>query len=248
MQTAGTLSMGDKMEKATDARVLAQRTAEIRARMSKAAITAGRQPQEIFLCAVCKGQQSDVIRQSTELPLDFFGENRVQEFLTHKEANAYGGKSCHFIGHLQTNKVKKVVGQVSLIQSVSSLRLLHAIAKEAAGQKLVQDILLELNIADEPDKTGASKGDLPMLLEAAAGLKAVRVRGLMTIPPATTSSRENRRSFSMLRALLESAKKQVGKDMPLDVLSMGMTDSFEEAILEGATIVRIGRGIYGDRK
>lgn len=236
------------MAQAFDAGRMADNVAEIRRRMAQAAIAAGRRPEEVLLCAACKTRVPEIIRESALLQVDLFGENRVQELVTHFDAGAYEGKPCHFIGHLQTNKVKKVVGLAAVIQSVDSLRLLEAIQVEAAGQNLIQDILFEINIGEELSKDGAAKDDLWPMLDAAAAMQNVRVRGLMAIPPAYDNGSESRRYFAMIRQLLEQGKDRHYENCQLDILSMGMTDSYEAAILEGATIVRVGMGIYGARE
>ena len=223
---------------------IAANIAGIRARMADAAQRAGRQPSDIVLCAVCKGQDSALIRQSAGL-VDCFGENRAQEMLLHASQGAHAHTPVHFIGHLQTNKAKDVVGRVQLIHSVDRDRLLARIAALADSQALVQDILIQVNIGAEASKSGLSPDELPALLDAAAALPGVRVRGLMAIPPPADST-ENRRYFARMRALLTQAQT-LHPDMPLDTLSMGMSDSFEDAILEGATIVRVGSAIYGQR-
>lgn len=225
---------------------MADKVEEIRARMARAALEAGRRPEDILLCAACKTQPSETVRQSAVLPVDLFGENRMQELTQHHAAGAYLGKPCHFIGHLQTNKVRRVVGLVHMIESVDSLKLLSAIAEEALKKGLVQDILFEINIGEEGSKTGAPKELLWPLLEAAAGLPSVRVRGLMAIPPAFDNSPASRRYFARMRGLLEEARARC-PGLPLDTLSMGMTGSFIAAIQEGATLVRVGTGIYGKR-
>ena len=236
------------MAQAFDAGRMADNVAEIRRRMAEAAIVAGRHPDEVLLCAACKTRTPEIVRESALRPVDLFGENRVQELLANTDAGAYLGKPCHFIGHLQTNKVKKVVGRVAVIQSVDSLRLLEAIQMEADRQGLRQDILFEINIGEELSKGGAAKDDLWPMLEAAAAMRSVRVRGLMAIPPACDNGQESRRYFAMLRQMLEQARERRNENCQLDTLSMGMTDSYEAAILEGATIVRVGTGIYGVRE
>lgn len=227
---------------------MAENIEQIRYRMAQAAKDAGRLPGEVFLCAACKSRSVQTVRQSALLPVDFFGENRMQEMVANFDAGAYLGKPCHFIGHLQTNKLKKVVGRADVIQSVDSLRLLQAIDRVAAAQNICQDILFQINLGDEPGKDGAAREDLSALLESAAGMGQVRVQGLMAIPPAVGNSDEGRRYFAMLRELLEKAKAYHYENAPLDILSMGMKDSFEAAILEGATIIRVGTGIYGARQ
>ena len=181
------------MAQAFDARRMAEAVAEVRYRMEQAAKAAGRNPADILLCAVCKTRTPDTIRDSAALPVDLFGENHMQELVVNYDAGAYLHKPVHFIGHLQTNKVKKVVGKANIIQSVDSLRLLEAIDKEAGKQNLRQDILLELNIGEEATKTGAAADDLWPMLERAAGLHNVHVRGLMAIPPAFDTGPESRR-------------------------------------------------------
>ena len=236
------------MAEVLSAKIMAENIEYIRLRMAEAAKAAGRLPQEIFLCAASKSRTSQTIKESAVLQVDLFGENRMQEMAANFDAGAYLGKPCHFIGHLQTNKVKKIVGLADVIQSVDSLRLLEAIDKEAAALNRCQDILFQVNLGDEPGKDGASKKDLWPLLAAAAGMQSVRVKGLMAIPPVTDNISESRWYFAMLRELLERAKTYRYENAPMDTLSMGMTDSFEAAILEGATIIRVGTGIYGPRQ
>lgn len=235
------------MAQAFDARRMAEAVAQVRFRIEQAAKTAGRSPADILLCAVCKTRTPETIRDSAALPVDLFGENHMQELVVNHEAGAYLGKPVHFIGHLQTNKVKKVVGRADVIQSVDSLRLLEAIDREAEKQGLRQDILLELNIGEELSKTGAAADELWPLLERAAGLTHIQVRGLMAIPPAFDNGPESRRYFAMLRELLEQARSRHYENAALDILSMGMSGSYEAAILEGATLVRVGTAIYGQR-
>ena len=227
------------MAQAFDAARMAENVAAIRQRMAAAAASAGRDPGDIALCAVCKTRSGETIRQSAALPVDLFGENHMQELLSHYDAGDYLGKPVHFIGHLQTNKVKKVVGRAAVIESVDSLRLMEAIEKEAAKQSLRQDILLEINIGAVESKTGASAEELFPLLEAAQAMEH--------IPPAFDNGDESRRWFALLRAMLTQAQDRHFTGAQLDTLSMGMTDSFEAAILEGATVVRVGTGIYGAR-
>ncbi|MBQ2650228.1 MAG: YggS family pyridoxal phosphate-dependent enzyme [Clostridia bacterium] len=226
--------------------LMEERIARVRFHMAEAAVAAGRDPQEILLCAVSKTQTSETVRMSAGMPVDCFGENHMQELVAHHQDGAYLGKNVHFIGHLQTNKVKKVVGLASLIQSVDSLRLLEAIEKEAGRQGVIQDILLELNLAGEESKMGAGMEDLWPMAEQAAALPHIRLRGLMGIPPAGISSDDNRRYFANLRTLYTQLGEKY-PDLPIDTLSMGMSASYKEAILEGATIVRVGSAIYGAR-
>ena len=221
--------------------------AAIRLRMAGAARAAGRDPAEVLLCAACKTQTVETVRQSAALPIDLFGENHVQELVEKADAGAYCGKPAHFIGHLQTNKLKKVLGRADLIQSVDSPRLLDAIEKEAAKRQLVQDVLLEVNIGAEESKTGIAEAELPALLEAAAAKAHIRVRGLMAIPPINDDDAANRAYLARVRRLAEACAAEHYPNVTMDTLSMGMSGDYENAILEGATIVRIGTAIYGAR-
>lgn len=235
------------MAQANDARTMAAAVAGLRERIARAARAAGRDPAEIRLCAVCKTRDAETVRASAALPVDLFGENHMQELAAHTAAGAYLGKPCHFIGHLQTNKVKKVVGTAAVIESIDSLRLLEAVESEAARQGIRQDVLFELNLGGEESKTGAAMDLLWPLLERGAASMHVRVRGLMTIPPYDPDPERSRSYFARLRALLEQARGRGYENAPLDMLSMGMSGSFEIAVAEGATIVRIGTAIYGAR-
>lgn len=226
---------------------MAEAVADIRLKMAAAARAAGRRPEQVLLCAACKTQTVETVRQSAGLDIDLFGENHVQELVQKADAGAYGGKPAHFIGHLQTNKLKKVLGRAALIQSVDSLHLLQAIEKEAARLGLVQDVLLEVNIGAEASKTGIPESELPALLEAAAAQPHLRVRGLMAIPPVNTDDAENRAYLARVRRLAQQAAACHYDNVTMDTLSMGMSGDFENAILEGATIVRIGTAIYGAR-
>jgi pyridoxal phosphate enzyme (YggS family) len=224
---------------------MAERVAGIRRKMAQAAADAGRDPADISLCAACKAQTCETVRLSAALEIDIFGENRMQELREHLQAGAFAGKPCHFIGQLQTNKVRQVVGKVAMIQSVDSQRLLAAIQTEAEKQGLKQDILFEINLGQESSKAGADIHALKPLMEAAAACRNVKVRGLMAIPPAVCNEDETRRHFARLRQLLEKAQAWRYENAVLDILSMGMSGSYDAAIREGATIVRIGREIYG---
>ena len=155
---------------------MAEAVAKIRETMAAAAKAAGRDPADVRLCAACKTRTVEEVRYSADLPIDLFGENHVQELVEKTDANAYNGKPGHFIGHLQTNKVNKVVGRAALIQSVDSTRLLDKIDAAAARLGLVQDILVEINIGEETSKSGVDADSLFPLLEAAAARERIRLR------------------------------------------------------------------------
>ena len=219
----------------------------IRDTMAQAARAAGRDPAAVQLCAACKTRTVEEVRFSAGLPIDLFGENHVQELVEKTDAGAYEGKPGHFIGHLQTNKVNKVVGRAALIQSVDSQRLLEKIDAAAARLGLVQDILLEINIGEESSKSGVTQDSLWPLLDAAAAREHLRLRGLMAIPPADADESQTRRFFAQMRELLEKAAALELPNAQMDILSMGMSGDYAAAIAEGATIVRIGTAIYGAR-
>lgn len=226
---------------------MAEAVARIRAAMAEAARRAGRDPGEVALCAACKTRTVEEVRYSAGLPIDLFGENHVQELVEKTDAGAYHGKPGHFIGHLQTNKVNKVVGRAALIQSVDSVRLLDKIEAAAARLGMVQEILIEINIGAEESKSGVGPEDLWPLLDAAAAKEHLRVRGLMAIPPADADETATRRFFAAMRELLAKAAARGYERAQMDVLSMGMSHDYAAAIEEGATIVRVGTAIYGAR-
>lgn len=226
---------------------MAQAVAEIRAKMDAAARQAGRDPASVQLCAACKTHTPETIALSARLPIDLFGENHVQELCANFDAGAYCSKPVHFIGHLQTNKIKKVLGKASLIQSVDSPRLVAALEKEAAKLDIVQDILLEVNIGEEASKTGVSPDELWALLDTAAAQPHLRVKGLMAIPPVNDDDAENRALLRQVYKLFVQAGERGYENVQMETLSMGMSGDFENAIREGATLVRIGTAIYGAR-
>ena len=226
---------------------MTEAVARIRDTMAQAACAAGRDPAAVQLCAACKTRTVEEVRFSAGLAIDLFGENHVQELVEKADAGAYEGKPGHFIGHLQTNKVNKVVGRAALIQSVDSQRLLEKIDAAAARLGLVQDILLEINIGEESSKSGVTQDSLWPLLEEAAAREHLRLRGLMAIPPADADESQTRRFFARMRELLDKAAALGLPNAQMDILSMGMSGDYAAAIAEGATIVRIGTAIYGAR-
>ena len=227
---------------------LSQNVKAVQEKIAAAARAAGRDPGEIALCAATKVQSDETIRAAIGAGIRLCGENRVQELCAHLEADAYAGAEVHFIGHLQTNKVKQVVGNVSLIHSVDSLRLLQAIDAQAARLGIVQDILLEVNVAQEESKGGCMPENLPALAEQALCCPRVRLRGLMAIPPVSTVSGSNRKYFARMRHfLVDIIGKMADNHCVTDCLSMGMSADFEDAIAEGATLVRVGTALFGAR-
>ena len=231
-----------------DTIALNNRIEAVLAKCAAAARAAGRDPGEITLCAATKVQTDETIRAAIAGGITVCGENRVQEMTAHLAAGAYAGARLHFIGHLQTNKVNKVVGKVELIESVDSLHLLQAIDAQAEKLGIQQDILLEVNIAGEESKGGCLTGDLPRLVEAANALSHVRLRGLMAIPPVSPHPGANRPYFSAMRELFVDIKgKMSDNQTDMTCLSMGMSGDYEDAVAEGATLVRVGTALFGPR-
>lgn len=226
---------------------IAENIARIREEMNAAAIAAGRKPEDILLCAATKMNDSEKVRQAIAAGVDCCGENRVQELTAKLADNAYQGAPVHFIGHLQTNKVKQVVGKVDLIQSVDSQRLLDAINREALRQNICQDVLLEVNIGQEESKSGFSKEELPDILEKMGDYPNIRVRGLMAIPPICENSTKNRKFFQEMWQLTVDIRAKKYDNVWVDILSMGMSDDYAEAIACGSTMIRVGTAIFGKR-
>ena len=226
---------------------IAENVARIRAQMETAALACGRDPGQIQLCAATKMNDADVVRQAIAAGVDCCGENRVQELTAKLAQNAYEGVPVHFIGHLQTNKVRQVVGKVSLIQSVDSEHLLLAIQKEAARQGIVQDILLEVNIGQEESKSGFGAEDILPLVEKAGEFPNICIKGLMAIPPISHNSGENLKFFQKMFQLTVDIKKKIDDNVKVDCLSMGMSGDFPDAIACGSTMIRVGTAIFGAR-
>ena len=226
---------------------IAENVARVRAQLTAAAIACGRDPKEIKLCAATKMNDADAVRQAIAAGVDCCGENRVQELTQKLAENAYEGVPVHFIGHLQTNKVKQVVGKVALIQSVDSLRLLKAIDAEAGRQGILQDILLEVNIGEEASKTGFRAEDILPLVEKIGEFPNVCVKGLMAIPPISQKNGENLKFFQKMLQLHVDIKNKIDDNVMVDCLSMGMSGDFADAIASGSTMIRIGTAIFGAR-
>ena len=226
---------------------IAENVARIRAQMNEAAIAAGRDPKEILLCAATKMNDADAVRQAIAAGVDCCGENRVQELTAKLAQNAYEGAPVHFIGHLQTNKVKQVVGKVDLIQSVDSERLLKAIDKEAARQGIIQNILLEVNIGEEASKSGFRAEDILPTVEKRGEFPNICIKGLMAIPPISQKSGENLKYFQKILDLSVDIKNKIDDNVMVDCLSMGMSGDFPDAIMCGSTMIRVGTAIFGER-
>ena len=226
---------------------IAENVARVKAQLAEAAKNCGRDPSEITLCAATKMNDANAVREAIRAGITVCGENRVQELTAKLAENAYDGAEVHFIGHLQTNKVKQVVGKVSLIQSVDSLRLLTAINTEAAKQGIVQNILLEVNIGEEASKSGFRKEDIPQIVENLPQFPNVCLKGLMAIPPISQNSGDNLKFFQEMCNLSVDITAKKDDNVSMDILSMGMSDDFADAIACGSTMIRVGTAIFGPR-
>lgn len=218
----------------------------LRADIAAAARAAGRDPAEITLVGASKMNGAAACREAIAAGVDALGENRVQEMAAKLAENAYDGAPLHFIGHLQRNKVRQVVGKVALIQSVGSGALLEEIEKQAEKLGVVQNILLEVNVGGEAAKSGYDPEDIPAAAQRAKGLAHVRLRGLMTVPPIETRPGENLANFQKVRGLYVDINQKL-YDNTLDILSMGMSGDYFDAIGAGATMIRVGTAIFGRR-
>ena len=226
---------------------IADNVARIRAEMEAAALACGRDPKEIQLCAATKMNDAEAVRQAIAAGVDCCGENRVQELTAKLAENAYAGAPVHFIGHLQTNKVRQVVGKVDLIQSVDSERLLRAIDKEAGKQGIIQDILLEVNIGEEASKSGFGADDILPLMEKISEYSNICIKGLMAIPPISHNSGENQKFFQKMWQISVDIRAKKYDNVMVECLSMGMSGDYPDAIACGSTMIRVGTAIFGAR-
>ena len=218
---------------------IAENIAGIRAQMAEAAKKAGRDPSEILLCAATKMNDAERVKEAVAAGVDCCGENRVQEIQAKRPLGAYTGKPLHFIGHLQTNKVKYLVGVVDLIESVDRLELLECIEKQAEKLGVVQNILFEVNIGNEESKSGFTPAEAAALAARMADFPHTALKG--EFPG------ENCRYFAEMRNLFVDIRAKKYDNVSMECLSMGMSDDFADAIAEGSTMVRIGTAIFGKR-
>ena len=226
---------------------IAENVARIRAEMASAAIAVGRDPKEILLCAATKMNDAEAVREAIRAGVDCCGENRVQELTAKLADNAYEGAPVHFIGHLQTNKVKQVVGKVDLIQSVDSEHLLAAIHKEAKKQGIVQNILLEVNVGAEESKSGFAPEEVLPLLDKISEYPNIRVKGLMAIPPISEKHGDNVKYFEKMCKISVDIIEKKYDNVKVECMSMGMSGDYIDAIRCGSTMIRVGTAIFGPR-
>ncbi len=226
----------------------------IEERIALACASAGRKREDVTLLAVTKTVPPPPINAVIGAGVTHIGENRVQEYLGKRDALRLEGVDVHMIGRLQTNKVRQIVGKVSMIESIDSFRLAEAVSRASLQQentgKLPRgctEVLVEVNIGGEEQKAGVTPNKLEELLCQMALLPGIRVRGLMTVPPVLTEPKEQRRVFSQMYKLFIDIKGKNIDNIGMDILSMGMSSDYEQAILEGATLVRIGSALFGRR-
>ena len=219
----------------------------VRERIERAAVRAGRAPDEITIVGITKTHGPHVVEEAIRAGIEDIGENRIQEFLRKAEAV---GLPCrwHLVGHLQTNKVNKAVGRFALVHPVDSIRLAEKLAAASEQRGITTEVLCEVNTSGEESKYGFRPGETPEACAEIAGLAGLRLRGLMTVGPWVSDRSVVTEAFVTLRRLRERIERESGGDIQLPHLSMGMTDDFEIAIAEGSTIVRLGRVLFGERE
>lgn len=222
-------------------------TKEVIERVRAAAIASGRDPKDVRLIAASKMNDAGRVREAIAAGIEICGENRVQEMLEKNAQGAYDNCELHFIGHLQKNKAKQVVGLAKLIHSVDSVELLEVIDKCAGKKGIVQDVLLEINIGAEESKSGFEPEEIARALEKASTFSNIHVRGLMAIPPKCENGEDNRIYFSQIRKLFIDNCDKKYDNVDMDFMSMGMSGDFETAIACGSNMVRVGSAIFGER-
>lgn len=219
----------------------------IKENIAEAAIKSGRNPEDVRFMAVTKTVEPVFINAALETGIDLIGENRVQEFLAKEPELHLEGVEKHLIGHLQKNKVRRIVGKVDMIQSVDSVELAEEISKRSLSAGITTPVLIEVNIGQEESKFGFGTDALEEKIFEISEMPAVEVRGMMTIPPICEKSEELRQYFSKMKQFYIDINSKIFNNINMDVLSMGMSADYEEAILEGSTLVRVGSAIFGPR-
>lgn len=220
----------------------------IKERIEESAIKAGRNPDDVRLMAVTKTVESVYINHALDLGADLIGENRVQEYLGKKDELHLDGVEKHLIGHLQTNKVKQIVGEVDMIESVDSVKLAKEISRVSALKGITTNILVEVNVGREESKSGIYAEQLEELLAEIAEMSNIKIKGLMTIPPICDNEAEVSKYFEAMHQSFVDIRDKKLDNISMDILSMGMSGDFEAAVANGSNIVRVGSAIFGARK
>ena len=226
---------------------IAENVKRIRWEIDEAAIAAGRKPEEVRLMAVTKTQPAALVNLAIAAGINLLGENRAQELSEKYEDYDKENVDIHFIGHLQTNKVKQVVGKANMIESVGSLKLAREISKFSQKMDVTTQVLVQINIGDEDTKGGIAPSQVEELIRQIAPLPGIQVQGLMAIPPIWNSSSENEGYFARMHEILVDIKGKKIDNVNMEVLSMGMSGDFAAAIRHGSTLVRLGSAIFGSR-
>lgn len=216
--------------------------------VKESAIRAGRNENDVRLMCVTKTVEPPYINKALELGADLIGENRVQEYLGKRDKLELNGVERHLIGHLQTNKVRQIVGEVDMIESVSSVKLAKEISKVSVSKEIVTPCLIEVNIGKEESKSGVFAETLFDAVYEMAELTGIKIKGLMTIPPICSSADEARRYFAVMKQYFIDIKDKKIDNVDMEILSMGMSGDYEAAVAEGSNIVRVGSAIFGARK
>lgn len=220
----------------------------IREQIAEAAIRSGRRPEDVMLVAASKTKTPEHIRNAIVAGVDAIGENRVQEMVEKQASGAYEGAPLHFIGHLQRNKAKLVVGQCDLIQSVDSVKLIELIDKRARSLGICQDILIEVNIGREPQKKGILPEQIDEIIDRGRSFAGVGIKGIMAIPPFIPEKGVNRRYFEEMYKLFIDIKQKKYDNVNMYYLSLGMSGDYTDAVISGSNMVRIGSAIFGSRQ
>lgn len=219
----------------------------IRNRINEAAVRSGRNENDVRFMAVTKTVDPVYINHAIECGIDLIGENKVQEFLAKKDDLRLEKVEKHLIGHLQSNKVRKIITEVDMIQSVDSVSLAKEIERQAEKNNMTADILLEINVGNEKSKTGMDKSQFTEIFSEIAEMKHISIKGLMTIPPICENNGELRKFFEEMYNLFIDIKAKKIDNVSMDILSMGMSGDYEQAILCGSNLVRVGSAIFGPR-
>ena len=227
--------------------MLEQNLQDVQSKIESACKRAGREPKEVTLIAVSKTKPEEMLQTIYDCGVRDFGENKVQE-LTRKIEALPNDIKWHMIGHLQTNKVKYIVGSVELIHSVDSIHLAKEISKQSVKKHVVSHILIEVNVAEEESKFGLKIDEVLSAIKEISKLPNLKIDGLMTIAPYVINPEDNRNFFRRIKQLAVDISEQNIDNVSMNILSMGMTGDYEVAIEEGATIVRVGTGIFGEKK
>lgn len=219
----------------------------IKYRIAEAAIKSGRKPEDVRLMGVTKTVESLYINHALELGVDLIGENRVQEFLGKRDELKLDGVEKHLIGHLQTNKVRQIVGQVDMIDSVDSVKVAAEIGKQSVKNGIVTDVLVEINIGEEESKFGLDPSALYENICQMSEIDGIHINGLMAIPPICDDVEKNCKFFANMYGMFLDIKAKKLDNVTMNILSMGMSGDYENAVREGSTMVRVGSSLFGRR-